>query len=372
MVQTDTHTYILCPIENKLLIIHRKSGAEQTLPLKGVFFEIVIHKDKGFIRDYENSQLLVLDLKSHTWLPFIQLGGLPTCMVIKGDLGYVASSLSVVTIDLITCLIMQTIPLDFDPSMLILFNEIGYIMPNLDLKMKVVHFSLGKVLGSVELEGFSPGMVKHKDKGYMLYDKCLVIYDLASVRQIKRIALKGGTKAFYCYNEKLYWVREYDEAICGFDLATQKTFEIPCEPSPQSISFLGEFGYVRCCRLKHWEPKTVAVIDLVTQQQVGLLENPHNCFVHFADNYVYLGTRKSMLLFNKREEVRKFIKANSLNPSYDDLLLRQEILALLLNQDPLMAWTLLLCLNQPLSFFDSQEGDRLYQHLSPVMQLRID
>ena len=350
-LHTDTHTYILSEKEERVLVINKATGVENSLIVGRNPSKMVIHGQFGYVVNSCSNTISVIDLRVNAVTQTIPVGGSPHSMLIYNDMGYVSNSDTVSCIDLKTNSVVQVFPTGTYPRPMVIHGDFGYIINTNSASVLVLNLKTNTLTQTIPVGNRPKSMAIHSDFGYVVNkgSNTVSVIDLKSHTVTKTIAV--GDMPFYIVIHKDHayvqnmnsctvsvinlvnnqvintirigsthlpmhifrdtvYVENYDaERIVVLDLNLKRVSKvIPVKEYPHSMIIHGNFGYV-----KSLFPSMYRIIHLKTNTVVGDLENPGELEIDFSDTHVYLGIRKLGPLCPTVDGICKMREANAFN-----------------------------------------------------------
>ena len=373
---TDTHTYILCPHEDKLLIIDRHTGAETLVNTGKSPADMIFYSQMAYILTTHADAVDVLDLKTHTLLKTIPVGKCPIAISLFKDKAFVANERSntVSVIDLKHQEVMKTIQVGDHPMTVCVFNQLGYVVNRESGTMTVLDLDRMKVKETITIAGKPWDMKIIESIGYITnyFSNSLIFVDLVHNHKIGRIHSGIEPHRLTIYDHKVFVCHGGSNTLSVFDCGAQKhLYDIPLPASPHSLFIHNDIAWV-----EHLCPNTLTVVDLKTTKTIATLGNPDFRMVDASDHYFYLGSKKFFPIPGKkrtRQVAKDFlancsieyskIKFTEDNPDFDDLLNPTELADILLDQPAEQILNGLNALYRPKAFCATEPGQRVIEQL---------
>ena len=373
-VHTDTHTYILCTRENKLVRIDKKTGEERRIDIRANAIKFVVHGDFGYVLNFKSDSITVVDLVAFKINHKLHLTGTATSMIAYKDKGFILVNdyAKVVVIDLLSHRITTEFLVGGNPWCIVNYGKFGYVASfdshivtifDLETDIKTGFIGVGKFPFSITVSG-DYGYVANQ--GFDQNSRSLSVIDFKTNKVVKTIKLDADPYEMFVHKDKGYLVPKNSELIVEIDLNAKEVRRSCVLPSsvycPSKIVFADDLAYIKIY-------KEDVVLDLEKLCVVETISNPLYQSLDATDTHIWFGTKRIKRLNLADSTLTHDTFALNLvrgthidsgcsdHPTYRDLLNSAELKVLFLSVSPSQALQLILCLYQPSSFLQTAEGN---------------
>ena len=373
-VHTDTHTYILCTRENKLIRIDKMTGEERRIDIRANAIQFVVHGDFGYVLNYRSGVVTVINLNVFEINFKLFLTGSATSMITYKDKGFILVNdyAKVVVIDLLSHRIKTEFLVGGNPWCIVNYGKFGYVTSfdshivtifDLETDIKTGFINVGMFPFSITVSG-DYGYVANQ--GSDQNSRSLSVIDFKTNQVVKTIKLDSEPYEMFVHKDKGYVVHKNSELIVEIDLNAKEVRRSCVLPTyvdyPSKIFFADDLAYIKIY-------KEDVVLDLEKLCVVETIPNPLFQSLDATDTHIWLGAKRIRRL--KLADSAPTHDTFALNlvrgihidsgcsdhPTYRDFLNSAELKVLCLSVSPSQALQLILCLYQPSSFLQTAEGN---------------
>ena len=308
-----SHTYILSPKDNKLLIIDRKSGQELTLEVGYKPHTMILHGSFGYVLNEDSHSVSIIDLKDHRIVKTLPVGQRPRSMIIHKNLGYIINSnlQNISVINLETHTNAPNLPIGERPQSMIIYEEFGFVVNESENCVSIINLQTHDIIKNLPMGRHPYFLVTHLHFAYVMNTNADIISVInLKTQEIINPILVGSWQNHMVIHEDLGYVTLYlSHKVSVIDLKTRKVIQtLSVGEYPSEMVVHGNLGYVM-----NYGSHDITVIDLEKREVLTTLLNPKSHPIDFSDEYLYLGINKARPLYPTKKLTMTFIQKNKLN-----------------------------------------------------------
>ena len=297
--QTATHIYILSEKEHSLLVIDRKTGEENVIPVGQYPKQFAVWKDRGYVVNFGSDSLSVISLTSNVLIDTIELemkSG-PDSIAFYNDTAYVGCSFGekLLAVDLKT---KKTFTIKSYTEKIAPITQLDHllIVPCKSRNVIELRNIVSFINHNINLRHSPDLVVTSGTTIYVLHSwsrRLSVVKYNEGLRcwwDSGSIDLGNGPRALIIHLGMGYILNFHDQSISIIDLKTYCiTGVIPLTERPVSMVCHDDRGYVRA-------GDRIFVIDLLARLVLQSLPNPLKLNPDVSDTHLYVGLKRTMPL----------------------------------------------------------------------------